>query len=145
MSIEGQGHFFTIYFPGFVCLFAYYAKISSEHLQDHWSSGFIVALPEPSIYNYISKKKQKVILQQSLKGMTFRNILCILIFIEQLLEILQMFILLPVKNDTLFMGLVLCFIYLFVCKDYMALILSLRATRIFTFFWPIVRRGMKEH
>ena len=21
MSIEGQGHFFTIYFPGFVCLF----------------------------------------------------------------------------------------------------------------------------
>ena len=46
MSIEGQGHFFTIYFPGFVL---YYAKISGERLQDHWSSGFIVALPEPSI------------------------------------------------------------------------------------------------
>ena len=25
------------------------AKISGERLQDHWSSGFIVALPEPSI------------------------------------------------------------------------------------------------
>ena len=31
VSIEGQGHFFTIYFPGFVCFCA---------LQDHWSSGF---------------------------------------------------------------------------------------------------------
>ena len=36
MSIEGQGHFFTIYFPGFVL---YLAKISGEGLQDHWSSG----------------------------------------------------------------------------------------------------------
>ena len=36
MSIEGQGHFFTIYFPGFVL---YLAKISGERLQDHWSSG----------------------------------------------------------------------------------------------------------
>ena len=24
MSIEGQGHFFTIYFPGFVCFVLYY-------------------------------------------------------------------------------------------------------------------------
>ena len=40
MSIEGQGHFFTIYFPGFVCFVLYWAKISGEHLQDHWSSGF---------------------------------------------------------------------------------------------------------
>ena len=40
MSIEGQGHFFTIYFPGFVCYVLYYAKISGERLQDHWSSGF---------------------------------------------------------------------------------------------------------
>ena len=39
MSIEGQGHFFTIYFPGFVCFVLYYAKISGERLQDHWSSG----------------------------------------------------------------------------------------------------------
>ena len=39
MSIEGQGHFFTIYFPGFVCYVLYYAKISGERLQDHWSSG----------------------------------------------------------------------------------------------------------
>ena len=41
MSIEGQGHFFTIYFPGFVCFVLYYAKISGERLQDQSSSGFI--------------------------------------------------------------------------------------------------------
>ena len=41
MSIEGQGHFFTIYFPGFVCFVLYLAKISGERLQDHWSSGLI--------------------------------------------------------------------------------------------------------
>ena len=40
MSIEGQGHFFTICFPGFVCFVLYKAKISGERLQDHWSSGF---------------------------------------------------------------------------------------------------------
>ena len=40
MSIEGQGHFFTIYFPGFVCFVLYLAKISGERLQDHWSSGY---------------------------------------------------------------------------------------------------------
>ena len=41
MSIEGhsQGHFFTIYFPGFVCFVLKEAKISGERLQDHWSSG----------------------------------------------------------------------------------------------------------
>ena len=42
MSIEGQGHFFTIYFPGFVCFVLYWAKISGEHLQDHFSSGFFI-------------------------------------------------------------------------------------------------------
>ena len=41
MSIEGQGHFFTIYFPGFVCFLLFLAKISGERLQDHWSSGFL--------------------------------------------------------------------------------------------------------
>ena len=25
MSIEGQGHFFTVYFPGFVCFLLYLA------------------------------------------------------------------------------------------------------------------------
>ena len=46
MSIEGQGHFFTIYFPGFVCFVLYLAKISGERLQDHWSSGLITfAIP----------------------------------------------------------------------------------------------------
>ena len=39
MSIEGQGHFFTIYFHGFVCFMLYLDKISGERLQDHWSSG----------------------------------------------------------------------------------------------------------
>ena len=39
MSIEGQGYFFTIYFPGFVCFVLYRVKISGERLQDHWSSG----------------------------------------------------------------------------------------------------------
>ena len=41
MSIEGQGHFFTIYFPGFVCFVLYLVKISGERLQDHWSSGIV--------------------------------------------------------------------------------------------------------
>ena len=41
MSIEGQGHFFTIYFPGFVYFVLYLDKISGESLQDHWSSGLV--------------------------------------------------------------------------------------------------------
>ena len=41
MSIEGQGRFFTIYFPGFVCFVLYLDKISGERLQDRWSSGFV--------------------------------------------------------------------------------------------------------
>ena len=44
MSIEGQGHFLTTYFSGFVCFVLYWAKMSGERLQDHWSSGFIFAL-----------------------------------------------------------------------------------------------------
>ena len=40
MSIEGQGHFFTIYFPGFVFFVLYKATISGERLQDHLSSGY---------------------------------------------------------------------------------------------------------
>ena len=40
MSIEGQVHFFTIYFPGFVCFVLYLDKISGERLHDHWSSGY---------------------------------------------------------------------------------------------------------
>ena len=41
MSIEGQGHFFTLYFQGFVCFVLYWDKISGERLQDHWSSGIL--------------------------------------------------------------------------------------------------------
>ena len=54
MSIEGQGHFFTIYFPGFVCFVLYKAKISGERLQDHWSSGFNIVLC--NFANVISQK-----------------------------------------------------------------------------------------
>ena len=32
MSIEGQSHFFDIYFPGFVCFVLYWAKVSDERL-----------------------------------------------------------------------------------------------------------------
>ena len=45
MSIEGQGHFFTIYFSGFVCLVLYWDKTSGERLQDHCSSGYIWHYP----------------------------------------------------------------------------------------------------
>ena len=34
-----SGHFFTIYFPDFVCFVLYFAKISGERLQDNWSFG----------------------------------------------------------------------------------------------------------
>ena len=50
MSIEGQGHFFTIYFPGFVCFVLYLAKISGERLQDHWSSGYVIKLGFTGVY-----------------------------------------------------------------------------------------------
>ena len=39
MSIEGQGHFFTIIFFCFVCFVLFLANISGERLQDHWPSG----------------------------------------------------------------------------------------------------------
>ena len=54
MSIEGQGHFFTIYFPGFVCFVLYFAKISGERLQDHWSSGFICVNGFRFLFLYIN-------------------------------------------------------------------------------------------
>ena len=38
LSIEGQGHFFTI---NFQCFVLYKAKKSGERLQDHWSSGYL--------------------------------------------------------------------------------------------------------
>ena len=48
VSIEGQGRFFTIYFPGFVYFVLYKAKISGERLQDHWSSGYHIWAWRPS-------------------------------------------------------------------------------------------------
>ena len=56
MSIEGQGqgNFFTIYFPGFVCFVLYKAKISGERLQDHWSSGHFLV---PKSLHMVKKAK----------------------------------------------------------------------------------------
>ena len=59
MSIEGQGHSFTIYFPGFVCFVLYLDKISGERLQDHWSSGFKMHLKK-----FLKKHTQKIEQQQ---------------------------------------------------------------------------------
>ena len=42
VNIEGQGHFFTIYFPGFEFFVFYLDMISGERLQDHWSSGLML-------------------------------------------------------------------------------------------------------
>ena len=55
MSIEGQGHFFTIYFLGFVCFVLYLAKLSGERLQDHWSSGFFSSA-DPSVCHALFSK-----------------------------------------------------------------------------------------
>ena len=63
MSIEGQGHFFTIYFPGFVCFVLYLAKISGERLQDHWSSGLSCPFKKPTEHlingNFTNSEKSK--------------------------------------------------------------------------------------
>ena len=47
VSIEGQGHLFTIYFPGFVCF-----VISGERLQDHWSSGLMILIAARSVLGF---------------------------------------------------------------------------------------------
>ena len=55
MSIEGQGHSFTIYLSGFLCFVLYKAKKSGERLQDHWSSGFSQKLLCPFLPNFLWK------------------------------------------------------------------------------------------
>ena len=62
MSIEGQGHFFTIYFPGFVCFVLYKAKISGERLQDHWSSGFLIFAPKHRLWVLVKALLAEVVL-----------------------------------------------------------------------------------
>ena len=44
VSIEGQGHFFTIYFPGFVFFVLYKATISGERLH-YRTIGPLVFIP----------------------------------------------------------------------------------------------------
>ena len=61
MSIEGQGHFFTIYFPGSVCFVLYLVKISGERLQDHWSSGFNVAWQTVDV-----RKAHKIVMKKDI-------------------------------------------------------------------------------
>ena len=56
VSIEGQGHFFTIYFSGFVCFVLYLDKISGERLQDHWSSGSQLLLTRSFLNMQIIRK-----------------------------------------------------------------------------------------
>ena len=56
MSIEVQGHFFTIYFPGFVCFVLYLDKISGERLQDHWFSGLFLQARRITIISRVSSK-----------------------------------------------------------------------------------------
>ena len=60
MSIEGQGHFFTIYFPGFVCFVLYLDKISGERLQDHWSSGAVLTCTHNICFKQNYKNSEKI-------------------------------------------------------------------------------------
>ena len=53
MNIEGQGHFFTIYVPGFVFVVLYLAKISGERLQDHWSSSIVIQPDMTTLLNEV--------------------------------------------------------------------------------------------
>ena len=77
MSIEGQGHFFTIYFPGFVCFVLYKAKISGERLQDQWSSGFfkkyLLSSP-PCFKRFLSKLLNLIGRRGDVKGKFLKNI-----------------------------------------------------------------------
>ena len=77
MSIEGQGHFFTIYFPGFVCFVLYKATISGERLQDHWSSGLPIWL-----------NKQYLIFHE----ICFRNAILFLLSLETFLKVMYAFL-----------------------------------------------------
>ena len=85
MSTEGQGHFFTIYFPGYVCFVLYKAKISGERLQDHWSSGLI-------FFSTDLQTKSELLLKKSLLELIY-----FLITITRLCNILQ--ILIVLKNE----------------------------------------------
>ena len=67
MSIEGQGHFFTIYFPGFVCFVLCLDKISGEGLQDHWSSGFVFLKAFDLRQNFISQILHECTIHQPAK------------------------------------------------------------------------------
>ena len=55
MSIEGKGHFFTIYFSGFVCFVLYWDKISGERLQDHWSCDILFRGDFSFLFNFSMK------------------------------------------------------------------------------------------
>ena len=66
MSIEGQCHFFTIYFPAFVCFVLYKATISGDRLHDHWFSGLSFKL-DVFLINF-SVKSAKATLKLSERG-----------------------------------------------------------------------------
>ena len=68
MSIEGQGHFFTIYFPGSVCFVLNYSKISGGRLQDHWSSGFLFMTPS------LKKSREHISFDLSIRPSVFLSV-----------------------------------------------------------------------
>ena len=65
MSIEGQGHFFTKYFPGLYVLCFTNVKISGERLQDQWSSGLkkYEVMNYQSIQNYVQISIKHILLK----------------------------------------------------------------------------------
>ena len=79
MSIKGQGHFFSIYFPGFVCFVLYWDKTSGERLQDHWSSGcvhlckagFLIIMLNFLIFQYF----RKITVERQVKMQTIQVVL----------------------------------------------------------------------
>ena len=52
MSIEGQGHFFTIYFPGFVCMFC--ALLTSRYQVSVYRTNgpLVYGLKDENVSNY---------------------------------------------------------------------------------------------
>ena len=81
MSIEGQGHFFTIYFQVLYVLCFTNVKISGERLQDQWSSGNEPCYKEVEVYherqpNIIKEKKLFVCFFVIFKCLLFVSMIC---------------------------------------------------------------------
>ena len=64
MSIESQGHFFTIYFPGFVCFVLYLCVISSLR---YWIFGDNFCLLEGRKKKFLSASRSQFVLSRPAK------------------------------------------------------------------------------